>query len=428
MSQATTKNSTLDSLVDEKKEEEDQEKASALSEFEEQIQAITVPQRGDNIEGKVMEVSKNSVFLDLGPYGIGVIRGRELWEALDSYADLKKGDKVTATIMEFENESGNVELSFRQASREEAWKDLVKKMGSAEVFEVKIKDANRGGLLTMVNGIPGFLPVSQLSSEHYPRVEGGDQGKILEKLKEFVGKKIAVQVITAEQKEEKLIVSEKKAEFEKQKEKMGDLKVGDIVSGTISGVVDFGAFVKFNGLEGLIHISELAWQRIDSPSDIVKVNEKVKAKIIGIDDTKITLSLKRLKEDPWLEKAKKYRVGDLVLGKVTKTTPYGAFIQLDNDIHGLVHISEISSKKVVEIREFLKVGDKKEFKILSLDPKEHRLGLSLKAINEKEETKKKEEKDKEEETEIKDEKPKIKEKTTETEKKPEEKDDKKEEK
>ncbi|MBU1167686.1 S1 RNA-binding domain-containing protein, partial [Patescibacteria group bacterium] len=239
-----------------------------------------------------------------------------------------------------------------------------------------------------------FLPVSQLSSEHYPRVEGGDQGKILEKLRDFINHKINIQVITAEPKEEKLIISEKKAEFEKQKEKMGDLKIGDVIDGEISGVVDFGAFVKFNGLEGLIHISELAWQRIESPSDIVHVTEKVKAKVIGIDDTKITLSLKRLKEDPWLKNAKKYKVGDVIGGKVNKVTPYGAFIQLDKDIHGLVHISEISSKKVDDIKNFLKVGSEKDFKILSIEPKEHRLGLSLKAVTEKDSKKESDKKEK----------------------------------
>lgn len=374
--------STLASLVDQKKQEDDKEKAAAYSEFEQAVEVIKVPQVGDNILGKVLEVSKNTVFLDLGPYGLGVIRGRELWEALDSYTNLKKGEEVSATVMELENENGNIELSFKQASREQAWTDLNAKLENKEIFEVKIKDVNRGGLLTMINGIAGFLPVSQLASEHYPRVEGGDQMKILEKLREFIGQKIRVQVITADKKEEKLIISEKRAEFEKQKEKMGDLKVGEIIEGEISGVVDFGAFVKFNGFEGLIHISELAWQRIDSPRDIVKVGQKVKAKIIGVDDTKITLSLKRLHEDPWQKNAAKYKVGDKIKGKVIKLTPYGAFVQLDQDIHGLVHISEISAKKVNDLKEFLKIGDEREFKILSLEPKEHRLGLSLKAVTE----------------------------------------------
>jgi small subunit ribosomal protein S1 len=348
----------------------------------EAIAQITIPAEGENITGSVIEASKNAVYIDLGPLGIGIVRGRELWEALDSYSDLSKGDEVTATILENENEDGIVELSFRQASREEAWEDLESKLESGDVFETKVTEANRGGLLARVNGIPAFLPVSQLSSEHYPRVEGGDQGKIFEKLKDFIGQKLNVQVITASKADEKLIISEKKAEFEKQKEKMGDINIGDVIEGEISGVVDFGAFVKFNGLEGLIHISELAWQRIDDPADIVTPGETVKAEIIGIEDTKITLSLKRLRKDPWTNIASKYSVGDTVEGKVIKTTPYGGFVKLDDDIHGLVHISEISSKKVNNVSDFISLGDRKEFKILSIEPENHRLGLSLKAVTE----------------------------------------------
>lgn len=358
------------------------------NELADAIAQISIPNVGENVSSAVIEVSKNAVYLDLGPLGIGVVRGRELWEALDSYADLKPGDDVTATIQEIENEDGIIELSFRQASRDEAWEDLENKMENNEIFETKVTEANRGGLLARVNGIPAFLPVSQLSSEHYPRVEGGDQGKIFEKLKSYIGIKMNVQVITSSKTEEKLIISEKKAEFEKQKEKMGDIKIGDVIEGEISGVVDFGAFIKFNGLEGLIHISELAWQRIDNPADIISVAETVKAEIIGIEDTKITLSLKRLRQDPWSEIAKKYTVGSIATGTVIKTTPYGGFVKLDSDIHGLVHISEISSKKVNEVTEFIKAGDVKDFKILSIEPENHRLGLSLKAVTEEKEAKK----------------------------------------
>lgn len=357
-------------------------KTDTATAFSNAIAEITIPSVGENITGGVIDASKHAVHVDLGPLGIGIVRGRELWEALDSYRNLQKGDEVTATILEAENEEGIVELSFRQASRDEAWTDLDNKLESGEIFETKVTDANRGGLLARVNGIPAFLPVSQLSSDNYPRVEGGDQGKIFEKLKEFVGVKLNVQVLTASKSEEKLIISEKKAEFEKQKEKMGDINIGDVIEGEISGVVDFGAFVKFKGLEGLIHISELAWQRIDNPSDIISVGETVKAEIIGIEDTKITLSLKRLRKDPWTEIASKYSVGDVVEGTVIKTTPYGGFVKLDDDIHGLVHISEISSKKVNNVGDYISNGDRKEFKILSIEPENHRLGLSLKAITE----------------------------------------------
>lgn len=349
-----------------------------------------IPHPGDNLEGKVLESSRNAVLLDLEPYGIGIVRGRELWEALDSYANLKVGDKVVATVVEQENEDGQIELSFKQASREQAWTDLKERLEKAEIFPVKIKEANRGGLLASINGIPAFLPVSQLASEHYPRVEGGSTDKILTKLQEFIGQEIKVKVITADPTEEKLIISEKEARFEKQRDKMASLKIGDVVEGVVSGVVDFGAFIKFalpsskeTNLEGLVHISELAWQRIDDPSDIVKVGEKIKAEIIGIDGTKISLSIKKLQRDPWLDAVKNYKVGQIVKGKVSEVTSFGAFVQLGKDIHGLVHISEISAKKVSDPREFIKPGEEREFKILSIEPTEHRLGLSIRAVAEK---------------------------------------------
>lgn len=391
----TEESQSLKSLVDKKSDEESAEKAQTMDQFAAEIEKVSFPKIGKNLEGKVLEVSKNAVYLDLAQFGVGVVRGRELWEALDSYSELKPGDLVEATVIEHENEEGDMELSFRRASREQAWKELEEKMKNGENIAVKIQDANRGGLLTMINGIQAFLPVSQLTSKNYPRVEGGDQNKILSKLQEFIGTSLDVQVITADRDEDKLIISEKKAEFDKQKERMGNLEVGTVIEGEVSGIVDFGAFIKFGELEGLAHISELAWQRIDSPEEVVKAGDKVKALVIGIDDTKVTLSLKRLQDDPWKKNAEKYSVGQVVTGKVTKIAPYGAFVQLDGDIHGLVHISELSDKKVVDPKDILTVGEEREFKILSLEPQEHRLGLSLKALEEKaDESAKKEEKEK----------------------------------
>lgn len=350
-----------------------------------------IPQVGDNLDGKVIEQAKNYVLIDFGPYGVGIVRGKDLWESLDSYSDIKIGDSVTATVMEQENEEGMLEMSFKQASREKAWGDLKAKLADGIIFPVRVKEANRGGLIASVNGIPAFLPVSQLASEHYPRVEGGSVDKILTKLQEYIGEEMEVKVIASDPVEEKLIISEKEARFEKQKDKMGGIKVGDIINGVASGIVDFGVFVKFDhpdsgasNLEGLVHISELAWQRIEDPADIVKLGEKVQAKIIGIDGTKISLSVKKMQRDPWLDAVKDYKVGQVVAGKVSEVTPFGAFVQLSNDIHGLVHISEISSKKVNDPREFVKAGDKMDFKILSIEPAEHRLGLSLRALQEKE--------------------------------------------
>jgi len=382
----------LDSLVNEKTEEIKEEEKAASDEFVKAVEAQPIPQIGDKIKGKVLDFNKNEVYVDLDKFGVGVVRGRELWEALDVYREFKIGEEVEAEIVELENENGMMELSFKKTSKEQAWKELDEKREKEELITVKVQEANKGGLLASLCGIPAFLPVSQLSSENYPRVENGDSSKILSMLKDFIGRKLNVKIITVDQKENKLIISEKKVVFDEQKKNMKGLEVGKIVTGKVSGVVDFGAFVKFDGLEGLVHISELSWQRINNPDEVVKVDEEVKAEVIGIDDSKITLSIKRLQKDPWVEAVKQYKVGQEIEGEVIKLAPYGAFIQLDKDIHGLAHISELSQGKVAKVEEILNIGEKKEFRILSIDPEEHRLGLSLKGAREETSPKKEEDK------------------------------------
>jgi len=382
-SETKSKPTNLDDLVNQKTVEIQEEAEATSDEFLEQINAQTIPQVGNKIKGKILDFTKNEVYIDLDKFGVGVVRGRELWEALDVYREFKVGEEVEAEIVELENENGMMELSFKKTSKEQAWKELDEKREQEKLITVKVQEANRGGLLTSLCGIPAFLPVSQLSSEHYPRVEGGDTSRIMTMLKDFIGRRLDVKIITVDQKENKLIVSEKKVVFDQQKKNMKGLKVGDVVEGTVSGVVDFGAFVKFGDLEGLVHISELSWQRVNNPDEVVKIDKKVKVEVIGIDDSKITLSMKKLQKDPWMEAVKKYKVAQIIKGEVVKVAPYGAFIQLDKDIHGLAHISELSTGKVMNVEEILNVGDQKDFKILSIDPEEHRLGLSLKGAKEK---------------------------------------------
>ncbi len=337
----------------------------------------------------MIEVFSNYILLDLEPLGTGIVLGKEAKDGLSS-GKIKKGDLVSATLVDLENEDGYIELSIREASYGKSWDDLESKKDTQDVVATKVLDANRGGLIVELNGINGFLPVSQLSSEHYPRVEDGDKNKILELLKKLVGKEIHVKIIDASREEEKLIVSEKAAISEKEREVVSRLQVGDVVEGEISGVVDFGAFIKFlppakkdsqneaDKLEGLVHISELAWQLIDNPREVVKTGDRVEAQIIGIDDTRISLSMKALKLDPWSEIEKKYKVGDTVKGKVDKINPFGSFVYLDKDIHGLAHVSEfreVYPDKKME--EFLTAGEEYDWKILSIEPKEHRMGLML---------------------------------------------------
>lgn len=347
-------------------------------------QLAYVPKVGEIISGTVLEKASNTLYIDVGSLGVGVVYGRELFDDIDSFRHAKIGDTIQATIQEFDNEDGYIELSLRSASRERSWGELKRKLSNDEVFETEILDANKGGLIVRISGITGFLPVSQLAPDHYPRVEGGDRSKIYDRLKDHVGEKFRVKVISAVQDEEKLIVSEKAAVGEEMKDVLGKLGEGKVIDGVVSGVVDFGAFIKFQvddkELEGLVHISELAWQRVDNPADIVKVGDQVQAKVIGVDDgLRISLSLKQLKEDPWMKVGEKFKLGEKVNGEIFKVTQFGGFVKLDEDIHGLIHVSELPEGTQQAPTEILKVGETKEFTIIALDPPEHRLGLSLRA-------------------------------------------------
>lgn len=341
---------------------------------------LAIPQAGDVVRGKILSASRREVKLDIDGVRVGVVRGRELFAESAEYGNLGAGEEVEATVIDMENENGEMELSFRFAGQKKAWEELRRLFTAGETVEAKIIEANKGGLLTRVNNAMGFLPVSQLSPDHYPRVMGGDKQKILEKLKTYVGESFEVRVIDVNEEEEKLIVSEKAVWEDKQKNVLSKFHVGDTVEGEVTAVADFGAFVRFDALEGLVHISEIAWQRIDHPRDVLKIGQTVKAEIIGIEGSKIFLSMKKLVQDPWKNISAKYKVGDIVVGTVLKVNPFGFFVELDPEIHGLAHVSELSDKPVEDINTLGKMGEKKEFRIVSIEPAEHRLGLSIKAI------------------------------------------------
>ncbi|MFA6466651.1 MAG: S1 RNA-binding domain-containing protein [Patescibacteria group bacterium] len=349
--------------------------------------AVNIPKEGDLVTGAIISLSKNEIYLDIDGITTGIIRGREIYDESDETSNLKIGDIVTATVIGLDNENGYMELSLREAGHKKAWDNLETLYKEGSIVDSKVIDANKGGLMIKIGNVVGFLPVSQLTIEHYPRIEGGDKNKILGHLKSFVNQYLKTKVLDLNEKEEKLIVSEKAAWDDKQKKVISKFTVGDKIEGKVTGVVDFGAFVEFgDGLEGLVHISELAWQRIDNPRDIIKVGDNVKAEIIDIENTKISLSIKKLQRDPWVEVAAKYQIGQKVKGKVLKVNPFGAFIELDDDIHGLVHISELSNKKVSNPEDLVAVGKDYEFTILTIEPKHHRLGLSLKGIDKKPKT------------------------------------------
>jgi len=341
----------------------------------------TLPKVGDIIEGTIIALSKSEVHVDIDGIMTGVVRGKELIDESGETASLKVGDKARATVLEMENENGQMELSFRLAGHEKAWGELDTMLASKEPIAVTIIAANKGGLMVKVGRVDGFLPVSQLTPEHYPRVDGGDKSRILELLNKFIGTQLTVKLLDIDEAAGKLIVSEKAAWEEQRSEALRAYQAGQMIEGKVTGVVDFGIFIGFgDGLEGLVHISELAWQRIDNPKGVFTVGQPIKAMIIGIDGAKISLSLKRLEDDPWQQATEKYHIGDVVKGKVARLNTFGAFVELDDIIHGLCHISELSHKRVKDAGEVVRPGDTKEFKIISFDPAQHRMGLSLKAL------------------------------------------------
>jgi small subunit ribosomal protein S1 len=322
------------------------------------------------------------VYLDLGPQGTGIIYGREFLEEKTTLKEVKQGEKVVAKIVELENDDGYTELSLRQAGKELTWDRLKEKKEKEEVFKVKIVGANKGGLLADLYSTQAFLPVSQLAQEHYPRVEDGDSSKILRALQAFMGQELEVQIFDLDPREGKIILSERSKERAKVREQLAKFQVGDVIEGEITGVVDFGAFIRFpmndsgtEPIEGLIHISEIDWQIIEDPSQVLKVGDKVKAKIVDLSQGRASLSLKALKEDPWKEVEKRHSKLDIVEGKVTKLNPFGAFVEIEEKIQGLCHISEFGTKSKME--EILKTGETYKFQILELSPSEHRMSLRL---------------------------------------------------
>jgi len=331
---------------------------------------------GDIVDGEVIEKKGSHLFLDLGQRGTGIVYGREYFEAQEVIRKIEPGARVTAKVIDSENEEGYVELSLKEAGREKNWQEMKRFIESGETVRLKVIEANRGGLILEYLGVAGFLPASQLSQEHYPRVEGGEKEKIFDELKKLVGTELDVAIIDVNPEEGKLIFSEKSKETEAARQRLAAHHVGDTIEGDVAGIVSFGAFVKFgDNLEGLVHISEIDWQLIANPADVLKIGEHVKAKIIAIEGDKVSLSMKALKEDPWSRVEGKYKKGDLVSGIVTKFNSFGAFVKLDPEIQGLAHISEFGSE--ANMKEALAIGAEHQFQILAIEAKDHRMALGL---------------------------------------------------
>ncbi len=340
-----------------------------LAQADENVKQITA---GEVISGKVLTLKKHEVLIDLGAQGVGFVPRREVGFS----RNLAVGDEVTASVVDTELDNGYSLLSLRKAAKDRGWDEVTAKQEASEVITITPYDANRGGLLVEYEGIRGFLPVSQLSAEHYPRVGSSDKDEILQRLNALVNKELKVRILDADRKANKLIFSEKEAIKDGLAERFESLKIGDSVSGVVTGVVDFGVFVNVDGIEGLVHISEISWERVNNPNDYVKTGQNIEAKIIAIDKDRLSLSIKQLTEDPWLDEVKQFKAGSEVEGTVTRITPFGAFVQISPAVEALVHVSELGDDDTDPEKVFT-LNEQKTFKVLDIDKENRKISLTL---------------------------------------------------
>ncbi len=333
-----------------------------------------IPKPEEIVKGTIFSISKNGIFVDIKNFKTGIIFPIEIKKGSEQLKNINIGNEIEIKIKQLEeDEHGYLETSFKEARSEQNWEELKEIKNDNEPVKAQVVKANKGGLILDIKGLQAFMPVSHLSTKHYPKVKDGDAQKILQALQKLVKENLEVKIIDLNSKEEKIIVSEKAAQSKDLEEAIKKYKIGDLIDGTVAGVVDFGVFVEFDGLEGLVHISELDYQLIEDPSNIIKKGDNVKAKIIDINKDKISLSIKALKENPWEKAEKKYKIGQTVKGKVTKFNPFGAFVQLDEDIHGLTHVSEFGSEE--KMKKTLDLGKKYDFEVLSIKPDEYKMSL-----------------------------------------------------
>ena len=335
------------------------------------------PEVGDLVEGPVVDIDRGRIYIDLHPFGTGIIYGREYLSARDILKNVNPGDTVAAKVSSAENPDGYIEVSLREARQALVWGEAEDALKNKTPLQLTVKDANKGGLIVEWQGIQGFLPASQLSVDNYPRVPDGDKDKIFAELKQLVDKELTLHVITADAKEQKLIFTEKGINAEAKAEMVDKYRVGDAHDGDVTGATDFGVFVKLeDGLEGLVHISEMDWALVEDPKNRYKVGEKVRVQVIEVKDGKVSLSIKALIQDPWTTASSNYKKGDKVKAVIIKYNKHGALASIEEGVAGLVHVSEFGGAD--QLRAALSLGSLYPFTITLFDPKDHKMTLSFK--------------------------------------------------
>lgn len=336
----------------------------------------TPPKSGDLVDGTVIALVRGRLYVDLPPFGTGIIYGREYLNAADVLRKTNPGDAISAKVVDPSGIEGYIELSLKEARQAAIWGEAEAAILNGTSYSLMVEEANKGGLILAWQGIKGFLPASQLAKEHYPRVPEGDKEKIFGELAKLTGQVLQVRIITADAKENKLIFSERSGDEAEEKASLIDkYQVGDVVEGEVTGAVDFGVFVKLEqGLEGLVHISELDWGLVEDPRALFKSGDKVRVKVIEIKDGKVSLSVKALKENPWKTAADRYKKGMEVSGVIIKYNKHGALASIEEGVAGLVHVSEFASP--AELKEALALGKSYPFMIKVFEPKDQRMTLS----------------------------------------------------
>jgi small subunit ribosomal protein S1 len=338
---------------------------------------------GDIVEGVIVSVTPTEVLVDVGAKSEGIVPAKEL-ERLgrDGLETLKVGDTIPVYVIKAEDREGNLLLSLRRAEEEKDWLDAQKLFDSAEAFEAQVAGFNKGGLIVRMGKLRGFVPASQLGPEH----QGSDKQQPEERWARLVGQPIHVKVIEIDRKRKRLILSERAAVREwrdsRKARLLEELRVGEVRTGTVTSLSDFGAFVDLGGADGLIHITELSWNRTAKPRDVLRVGQKVEVYVLAVDREKkrIALSRKRLEPEPWETVESRYYVGQLVEGVVTRLAPFGAFAQVNGEIEGLIHISELSESRINHPQEVVHEGDKHVLRIIRIEVKKRRMGLSLRRV------------------------------------------------
>ncbi len=352
---------------------------------------------GDVVEGTVVRIDPDEILVDFGGKSEGVVSNRELMgrrgprEADESRPELKVGDEVLVYVLQPESPEGHAVLSLRRAGLERKWRAMQERFDAGEIVEARVIDHNKGGLIVDL-GVRGFVPISQIVD--FPRRPRDEQPRdaaqeIAEKLQPFVGRTLRLKILEVNRKANRLILSEKVALYEERREKRDELfsslQVSQRVTGVVRSIAPFGVFIDLGGIDGLVHKSELSWNKVNNPETAYAIGEEVEAEVIDINHERgrISLSIRRLQPDPWQESVAKYQIGDVIEGTVTKLVNFGAFVRVEEGLEGLIHISELSNQRVAHPGDVVKEGEVLKLKIISLDSERHRLGLSLKQAEER---------------------------------------------